>query len=91
MNAIDVLGIEYPGDAAWQRFVDVFRPAWGHWREKGLYTEVLGDEEIAIVLTASMGSKSADWFNQPCKALEGRVPSDVLLTEQHGPQVVRTL
>jgi len=91
MNVIDVLRSEYPGDAAWQRFVDVFRPSWKNWQDKSLYSKELGDEEIAIVLTASMGDRSTDWFNQPCKALGGRVPSEVLLTEQLGAQIVRTL
>jgi hypothetical protein len=91
MNVIDVLRTEYPGDEAWQRFVEVFRPAWEGWQEKSLYSKELGDEEIAMVLTTSMGYRSQDWFNQSCKALGGRVPSDVLLNEPLGKQIVRTL
>lgn len=91
MNTIDVLREEYPGDDAWQRFVDVFRPAWKDWLEKSLYLTDLGDDEIAVVLTATMGYRSKDWFNQPCKALEGRAPSDVLQNELFGKQIVRHL
>jgi hypothetical protein len=91
MSVIEILRSEYPGDAAWARFVDVFRPAWRDWQDKNKYSKELGDEEIAMVLTASMGSSASDWFSQPCKALGGKVPIEVFSTEQHGKQIVRTL
>ncbi|MBJ7314382.1 antitoxin Xre/MbcA/ParS toxin-binding domain-containing protein [Rugamonas sp. CCM 8940] len=91
MSAIDVLRDEYPGDDAWQRFVEVFRPAWGLWQEKDLYTSRLGDEEVAIVLTASLGVHAVDWFNNPCGALDTHVPIDVLRSSPSGMQIIRSL
>jgi hypothetical protein len=91
MNVIDVLRNEYPGDDAWRAFVDVFRSPWADWQEKNLYSKELGDEEIAMVLATSMGARSKDWFNQPCKALGGRVPSDVFENEPLGKIIIRNL
>ena len=91
MNAIDVLRNEYPGDVAWDLFVEVFRPNWHLWPEKELYQTKLGNEEFAAVLTASLGTNSCDWFEKPCGALDKKSPSDVLRNELNGVNVIRTL
>lgn len=91
MNAIDVLRDEYPGDLAWKRFVEVFRPAWESFKDRDDCAQEIGDEEIAIVLTASMGGHAMTWFRRPCGPLGSRSPSDVLLSENRGKNIVRTL
>ncbi len=91
MSAIDVLRDEYPGDGAWHQFVSVFRPAWDLWQDKDSYSLALGDQEVAIVLTASMGIHAPDWFAKPCGALGKRAPIDVLKNEPNGINIIRTL
>lgn len=91
MSAIDVLRNEYPGDEAWHRFVMVFRPHWVTWQDKDSYLAKFGDEEIAVVLTASMGTYSIDWFDKPCGALGKRTPADVARNEVLGNVILRTL
>jgi hypothetical protein len=91
MNSNDVLRDEYPGDAAWQRFVGVFRPAWNDIEDKGSYLEALKDEDLAVVLAVSMGSEATTWFNRACPALSGYSPSNVLSTYSSGLKVIRTL
>lgn len=90
MNSIDILRNEYPGDQAWQAFVDVFRPAWKLRQDGDLYRLNIGDEEIAIVLTALMGARASDWFVNPCAALGRRAPCDVLRNEHSGLKVIRS-
>jgi hypothetical protein len=91
MSAIDILRAEYPGDEAWSRFVDVFRPAWDEARNTYSSFAELGNEEIAIVLSATLGSEAVPWCSRPCGALGRRTPSDVLKTEAHGLVILRTL
>lgn len=91
MIAIDVLRDEYPGDDAWRQFVSVFRQAWSLWEDKDSYSSTLGDQEIAIVLTTSMGALALDWFTKPCGALGKRAPIDVLKNEPYGINIIRTL
>ena len=91
MSAIDVFRNEYPGDHAWREFVAVFRPAWQKWQDKDTYRLGLGDEEVAIVLTTTMGTYAADWFAKPCGALGKRTPIEVLTNERAGIVVIRTL
>lgn len=91
MSAIDVLRNEYPGDEAWAKFVTVFRPAWDLWQDKKLHSSILGDEEIAIVLTASMGVQAVDWFSRPIGALGKKAPGDILKNEPMGLNIIRTL
>jgi hypothetical protein len=91
MNAITVLCDEYPGDSAWGRFVDIYRPTWHLCKDKGLYISKIGDEEIAIVLSASMGEHAISWFDKACGALDKRAPSDVMSNEILGSRILRTL
>jgi GGDEF domain-containing protein len=91
MGAIDVLLREYPGDHAWQNFVDVFRPAWAQQQDKAKYISALGGEEFAIVLTASMGDRSVAWFETPVGALEQRSPASVLKDEPSGRTILKSM
>jgi hypothetical protein len=91
MSAIKTLHDEYPGDEKWQEFVDVFRRDWSEMKERDLYIQELGDEEVAIVLTSAMGEKSVRWFSQPCGALEKRSPVDVFKNEKSGLLIIRSL
>jgi hypothetical protein len=91
MDAIEVLAKEYPGDAAWQRFVDVFRADWAKRVDKDKYIAALGDEELAIVLAASLGDQSISWLKTPIAALNQRSPAAVLREEPLGKKILRTL
>ena len=83
--SIDILIAEYPGDLAWQRFVDVFphqpgRPRLG-----------LQDEGIERVLAGDMGENGSRWLEYPVPALEHRTPSDVLANHPQGQLAVRSV
>ena len=91
MSTIDVLRDEYPGDDAWQKFVSVFRPDWERLTDKELYRSKFGDDEIAIVLAVTMGSRADEWFNKPIGALGKRAPFDVMKNEPSGTKIMRSL
>lgn len=91
MSSINVLRDEYPGNGAWGEFVDVFRPAWNDITDQASYLSVIADEEIALVLAVSMGRRALDWFNLPCRALGGEIPSNVLSKHRSGLQILRSL
>jgi hypothetical protein len=91
MASIDVLRDEYPGDEAWRRFVDVFQPAWTGRVDKEPYREKLGNEDFAVVLTATMGGHALEWFNKPLGALGKRTPAEILQSEPSGDRILRTL
>lgn len=91
MNAVTFLRDEYPGDDAWGRFLSVFRPAWELCQDKGRYLAKIQDNELAIVLFASMGDHAISWFDRQCGALDNRTPSDVLRSEGLGINILRTL
>jgi len=91
MNAVDTLKIEYPGNDAWEKFVSVFRPAWTQWQDKEKYLRIMHDEELAIVLTATIGARCTTWFVSACGALDKRSPEEVLIYEGDGINVIRTL
>jgi hypothetical protein len=91
MSSIDVLRDEYPGDASWARFVDVFRPSWELRSDKRYVADRFGDEEIAIVLMASLKEDALDWFSRPSGALGKRSPADILQNEAQGLTILRTL
>ena len=91
MSSLDVLRDEYPGEAAWQRLVAVFRPAWGGWQHNDELRVLLGDEDIAIVLTAEMGEEVRDWLDSPCRAFNGKTPADVFKSEPFGAVILKSL
>ncbi len=91
MNVIDILRSEYPGDDSWSRLVDAVRPGWEA-AGQGLSSFVeLEDEELAIVLSATLGTEAATWYFRPCSALEQKSPSEVLKTGPRGLVVLRAL
>lgn len=91
MSAIDILRDEYPGDDAWSRLVDVYRPNWQAAGYSFSSFAELGDDEVAIVLSATLGSDAIPWFFRPCGALGRKTPSEVLKSEPQGLVVLRTL
>jgi hypothetical protein len=91
MSSLDVLRDEYPGEAAWQRLVAVFRPSWVGQQHKDELRALVGDEDIAIVLTAEMGEAVRDWLDSPCKAFSGKTPANVLKSEPFGAVIVKSL
>jgi hypothetical protein len=92
MSSLTSLLIGYPGEPAWQRLVDVFRPAWsGRGDHEALLVAVDDDESIAIVLDASFGNRSLAWFEQPVKALEGHTPKQILNDYAGGKIILKSL
>lgn len=91
MGSIRIMREEYPGDAAWNRFVAVFRSSWEICTDKEFYLCNFKDEELALVLAGDMGSQSIEWFSTPIRALENRSPADVLENEMSGLQILRSL
>jgi hypothetical protein len=91
MSAIAALRDGYPGYAAWKRFVNVFRLEWEQRGDRDLYREMFGDEDLAIVATASLSAHTAEWFNMPIGALDMRTVADVLKNEPSGIIIVRSL
>lgn len=91
MAAIPILIEEFPGEAAWQRFVDVFRSGWIEVADKPAWLAATGDEEIAIVLSVSMGEKALTWLDRPVGALDKLAPQTVLDTVPAGVTAVKSL
>ncbi len=91
MAAIPVLIDEFPGTAAWQRFVDVFRPGWAEVADQSAWLNAVGDEEIAIVLSVAMGEKALAWMDRPVGALDRLSPRTVLETVPSGIKAVKSL
>ena len=91
MSVLDVLRDEYPGDDAWRKFVDVFRSDWTRREDKEFYISKFGDEEIAIVLSASLGLDAINWSDRPIGALGKRAPINVLTSDPSGTRIIRTL
>jgi hypothetical protein len=91
MSAIAALRNGYPGDVAWQDLVDLYRPAWEQSSDRDLHRSLFGDEEIAIVVTGTLGPHSANWFGKPIGVLDMRAPVDVLNNEPSGLRIMRAL
>ncbi|WP_371876389.1 antitoxin Xre/MbcA/ParS toxin-binding domain-containing protein [Pseudoduganella chitinolytica] len=91
MTNTEFLRDEYPGDLAWQSFLEAFDSEWSRWPEKELYQSRLFNSEFAAVLTSIFGIHSVDWLIQPCAALGNRSPIDVLENESDGDKIIRSL
>lgn len=91
MAAIPTLIEEFPGEAAWQRFVEVFRPGWAAIDDKPAWRAAAGDEDIAIVLSVAMGEKALAWLERPVGALDKLAPRVVLATVPLGVKAVKSL
>ncbi len=91
MNALDVLVSEYPGDAAWRHFVEVFQPAWAVRPGKDKFLAAIGNTEMAVVLAAILDDQAVPWFDRTIGALDGRSPREVLRNDPNGETALRTL
>jgi hypothetical protein len=91
MDVIKILRAEYPGEEAWQAYVHSFRPAWAQLSNQQAYLRTFGDEDLAIVLFGQMADHALTWFDRPCPALEGRVPSAILRDDVAGVEVIRSV
>lgn len=90
MSVIYILRKEYPGDEAWKKFVSIFRPSWNSCGDKTTYLQALKNEELAVVLFATMGARSLDWFCTPVRALDNKSPEHVLSAEHEGLKILRS-
>lgn len=77
MTAKIMLETYYKGDEAWQVFVSAFEEHW----EKCYFKEELigalnGQEDIALVVYASVKDRWKSWIDQPIPALDGLSPHD---------------
>jgi len=91
MSDLDVLITEYPGDAAWRNFVEVFQPAWVERPDKEKFTSTIGDTDLAVVLAGTLDGHASSWFERPIGALKGRSPREVLREYPNGEFALRTL
>ena len=91
MNAIKVLADEFPGTEAWSSFVDVFRPAWENVSDKERFVHEIGNEDIAIVLSSTMGHEAIMWTRQAIGALDQKSVFQVLETGLSGELAVKSL
>jgi len=91
MNEVEVLIDEFPGDEAWLSFVQVFRPVWENVSDKERLVREIGNEDIAIVLNATMGHDAIEWIKQPIGALDQQSVLQVLKNSSHGEMAVKSL
>lgn len=90
-SKLSIMRDEYPGDEAWERFVEFFRKGWLTCSDRDSLSSAIGDEEFAIVLYASMGERALAWFNTPIPALDGRSASDIMNRKLSGQKIIRTV
>lgn len=91
MNQRNILSDEYPGDAAWRRFVTAFCGAFEVRQDQSACLAGISDQEIAVVLAARMGAQGINWMQDPCRALDDKTPREVLESGESGKKAVRTL
>lgn len=86
----EVLKEEFPGEAAWKNFYEIFKDNWSNVRNKDDYLQVIPDEAIAMVIAVRMGVRGLDWFLAPCPALDGNTPQDIFHSSE-GAKAIKTL
>ena len=91
MNALDILVDEFPGEEAWLSFVEVFKPAWENLMDKDHFVHEIGDEDIAIVLSARMGDDAITWVRKPIEALDQKSVLQSLAAGSFGETAVKKL
>ena len=91
MTVLRTLKDEYPGDAAWQNYVAAFSIGWKAISDQKKFTDKFGDYEISMVLSSLLGERSLAWFDRPIGALDNLSPADVLMNNQDGKVIVRSL
>ncbi|NKI72796.1 DUF2384 domain-containing protein [Collimonas pratensis] len=91
MSTLKILENEYPGDAAWRKFVlgagtnQHASPSLAHLLDEKI------DAELSAVLISTFGASAEDWLTNPCDALQRRTPIDVLRSEPEGLKILRSV
>lgn len=88
MSGLDVLVREYPGDQAWQDYVDA-------WKDMGAspdpdVAKLVGDDGLALVLDAHFDDYALRWLEDRPPVLDGQQPLDVLRGAD-GMKIMRTV
>lgn len=91
MSSLEVLIGEFPGDKAWSDFVAVFKRSWENVKDKEVFVQEIGSEDIAVVLHAVLGSDAISWMQQPISALSGQSAHQILRTHPAGERAVKSL
>ncbi len=91
MNVINTLIQEFPGEAAWSSFLEVFRPTWDEVEDKDYLVNEIGNEEVAIVLNAKLGSSAVDWAKQPIEAPNQKSVAQIIKDGHSGEIAVKHL
>jgi len=73
---LEILRDEYPGDEAWKKYVDCFRPDWEARQDQAQLREKL-PEDLAIVLSWHFGDRAWRRHTQPVPTLGGKTPQSV--------------
>lgn len=89
MTSIDVLRDEYPGDAAWDRYVD----AVGKMSSPLRAIPTLDGLDLATsqVIYSLLGEKAQSWWISPVRALDDFSPFVTLRDNPAGRRILRTL
>jgi hypothetical protein len=91
MSSIETLIDEFPGDAAWAKFVSVFKASWDGFKGKEKFADEIGHEEIAVALHAKMGTAAINWMQQPIGALDKKSVRQVLADCSSGETAIKSL
>lgn len=84
----NVLEEVYPGDAAWQHFAAVFAGEWHKCAFKEeLVFQLSGNEDIAMVIYASIGDNAMAWLSHPVPALDQLSPFECM----QNPRLIQRL
>ena len=72
----------YPGDEAWEQLCHCFNEFWEACQFKSeLVFALSGNEDISIVVFASVKEDALTWITQPIPALDGVAPVDCFSSE----------
>jgi uncharacterized protein (DUF2384 family) len=91
MSAIETLLADYPGDDAWTEYRKVFQSAWLEIKDKDRFLKSLHNEDLAAVLSVTMGAHAIDWFCSPISALDGESPYSIVKRHPFGLTIVKSL
>ena len=91
MSAIDILIDEFPGENTWLKFLSVFNTSWADFKDNEKFAKQIGNEEIAVVLHAKMGTAAIQWMQQPIGALDRQSARQVLTTHPLGEMAIKSL
>lgn len=91
MSQLELLINQYPGDAAWENFYNVFKDDWDRINDKSNYINVISDEKVAAVLAVKMGEQSLSWFSSGIPALDGQTPAQIFNSFPNGKLAIKNL